>query len=83
MATSIPARALSEEKTFPPFTSHVGRVGSSQNDFSFGVMPGIVYDKTNGSRHASGIFAAVVGKEWTPRFRSFVEVAAERIAFVA
>ena len=50
------------------------------NDFSFGVMPGIVYDKTNGSRHASGILAAVVGKEWTPRFRSFVEVAAERIA---
>ena len=50
------------------------------NDFSFGVMPGIVYDKTNDSRHASGILAAVVGKEWTPRFRSFVEVAADRIA---
>ena len=50
------------------------------NDFSLGVMPGIVYDKTNGSRHASGILAVVVGKEWTPRFRSFVEVAAERIA---
>jgi hypothetical protein len=43
-------------------------------------MPGIVYDKTNGARHASGILAAVLGKEWTPRFRSFVEVAAERIA---
>jgi Putative MetA-pathway of phenol degradation len=50
------------------------------NDFSLGIMPGIVYDKTNGARHASGILAAVLGKEWTPRFRSFVEVAAERIA---
>lgn len=50
------------------------------NDFSFGVMPGVVYDKTDGRRHASGILAVVLGKEWTPRFRSFVEVAGERIA---
>jgi hypothetical protein len=49
------------------------------NDFSFGVMPGIIYDKTEGRRHGSGILAAVLGKEWTPRFRSFIEVAAERI----
>ena len=28
-----------------------------QNDFSLGVMPGIVYDKTDGRRHASGILA--------------------------
>jgi hypothetical protein len=51
-----------------------------QKDFSLGVMPGIVYDKTDGGRHASGILAVVLGKEWTPRFRSFIEVAAERIA---
>jgi hypothetical protein len=50
------------------------------NDFSLGVMPGIVYDKTNGARHASGVLAAVLGKQWTERFRSFVEVAGERIA---
>jgi hypothetical protein len=50
------------------------------HDFSLGMMPGIVYDKTDGRRHGSGIFAIVVGKELTERFRTFVEVAAERIA---
>jgi hypothetical protein len=49
-------------------------------EFSLGVMPGVIYDKTEGRRHGAGILAAVLGKSWTERFRTFIEVAAERIA---
>jgi hypothetical protein len=47
---------------------------------SLGVMPGIVYDKTEGRRHATGILAAALSKTWADRFKAFVELAAERIA---
>jgi hypothetical protein len=50
-------------------------------DMSIGVMPGIASDTTaEGKRFASAILAVSVGKEWSPRFRSFVEVAAPQIA---
>jgi hypothetical protein len=48
-------------------------------DFSLGVMPGVVYDKSGGDRFAAGILAVVVGREWTDRFRTFVEVAGRSI----
>lgn len=48
-------------------------------DFSLGVMPGLIYDKLNGDRFTAGILGVVVGKEWTERFRTFVEVAAHSI----
>lgn len=48
---------------------------------SVGLMPGVVWDTTDtGHRHATGILGTVVGKEWTDRFRTFAELAAERIA---
>jgi hypothetical protein len=49
-------------------------------EFSLGVMPGVIYDKTDGHRHGAGIFAVVVGRSWTERFRTFVEVAGQRLA---
>jgi hypothetical protein len=53
------------------------------SDFSLGVMPGVVYDKSGGDRFAAGILAVVVGREWTDRFRTFVEVAGRSIKSAA
>jgi hypothetical protein len=51
------------------------------NDFSLGVMPGLMSQKNdNGDRFVSGIFGIVLGKAWTDKFRSFVELAAPQIA---
>jgi hypothetical protein len=47
---------------------------------SFGVMPGVATDREAGPRRTTAILAAVLGKEWTDRLRSFVELAAPRIA---
>jgi hypothetical protein len=49
--------------------------------FSLGVMPGLSYDKTEeGKRFVAGIFGIVLGKAWTERLRTYVELAAPRIA---
>ena len=51
------------------------------NELSLGVMPGLANERNDdGKRFTSGIFAAVLGKNWTPAWRSFVEVSAPRIA---
>ena len=48
---------------------------------SLGVMPGVIWDDDgNGNRYAAGIFGVVVGKAWTERSRSFVELALPQIA---
>jgi len=50
-------------------------------DFSLGVMPGIASERNDdGHRFTSGIFAVVLGKEFAPGWRGFVEVSAPRIA---
>ena len=51
------------------------------HDMSLGIMPGLLLDKDDaGRRYTGGILGVVVGKEWNERWRSFVEVAAPRIA---
>jgi hypothetical protein len=51
------------------------------HDYSLGVMPGLIYDKAaDGRRFTSGIFGIVVGRSWTDRFRTFIELAAPQIA---
>ncbi|HSI48181.1 MAG TPA: transporter [Ideonella sp.] len=51
------------------------------HDFSVGVMPGVVADKTgDGKRFAAGIFAVTLGKGWGPAWHSFVEVAGQQLA---
>jgi hypothetical protein len=50
------------------------------HDFSLAAVPGIVYDKTDGRRHAAGTLGIALGKAWTQRFQTYVEAAAERIA---
>lgn len=49
-------------------------------DFSFGVMPGLVLDRRDdGGRFTAGILAATLGKEWSPKWKSFVEVAGQQL----
>ena len=51
------------------------------NDYALGVMPGLVHESDDGGRrYTAGIVGVVVGKAWTPRFRTFAEVALPQIA---
>lgn len=51
------------------------------HDLALGVMPGIAYDKdAAGERFVGASFGIVLGKAWTERFRTFVEIAAPQIA---
>ncbi len=51
------------------------------SEMSLGLMPGVTFDRdATGNRFTSGIFGAVLGKSWNERFRTFVEVAASKIA---
>jgi hypothetical protein len=49
------------------------------NDFSLGVMPGMVVDySAQGRRQATGTFAVTLGKAWSPQWRTFVDMARDR-----
>lgn len=50
------------------------------SDFGLGVMPGIRFDRDGPDRFVSGILGVVVGKGWTPKLGSFLELALEQIA---
>lgn len=48
---------------------------------SLGLMPGLIRDDDGSGRDfTAGIFGAVLGKAWTPRWRTFVELAMPQIA---
>lgn len=50
-------------------------------EWSVGVMPGLMFDKRDdGKRFTAGIFAVTVGKGWTDRFRTFVELSGQSLA---
>lgn len=50
-------------------------------EWSLGVMPGLFADRDDaGRRFVGGIFAATLGRAWTPAWRTFVEVAGQQIA---
>ena len=51
------------------------------NDFSLGVMPGMAVDYSmQGRRQATGTFALTLGKAWSPQWRTFVDMARDRVA---
>jgi hypothetical protein len=50
------------------------------NDFAVGVMPGVLVDRGVGGRYAAGILGVVLGRSWSERFRSFLELGLEQIA---
>ncbi|MFL6699854.1 MAG: transporter [Vitreoscilla sp.] len=53
------------------------------NDFSLGVMPGMVVDySAQGRRQATGTFALTLGKSWSPQWRTFVDMARDRATAV-
>ena len=53
------------------------------NDFSLGVMPGMAVDYSMlGRRQATGTFAVTLGKSWSPQWRTFVDMARDRMAAV-
>ncbi len=50
-------------------------------DMNLGVMPGFTSERNdNGERFTSAMFGMALGKNWTPRLSSYVELAAPRIA---
>jgi hypothetical protein len=51
------------------------------NEMSLGVMPGAIYDRNEASkRFFGGILGVVVGKSWSERVRTFVELSFPQIA---
>jgi len=53
------------------------------NDFSLGLMPGMTVDYSMvGRRQATGTFAVTLGKSWSPQWRTFVDMARDRVAAV-
>lgn len=50
------------------------------NDFSLGIMPGLLRDTNDAGKHfTAGIFAVTLGKGWTDNFRTFIEVAGQQL----
>jgi hypothetical protein len=50
-------------------------------DFSLGVMPGAYVGRNDaGKRYTGAILAATLGKEWSPRWHSFLEIAGQQLA---
>jgi hypothetical protein len=47
--------------------------------WSLGVMPGVILDDDGEDDFLAGIFGVVVGRAWSPTFRSFAEVALPQI----
>lgn len=49
--------------------------------FSVGVMPGLAMDRNDdGKRFVAGIAAVTVGKEWSPTWKTFVELSGQQLA---
>ena len=49
--------------------------------FTLGVMPGVYRDRGDDGHHfAAGVLAVTLGKSWTPRLQSFVELAGQRLS---
>ncbi|MCK9685568.1 transporter [Scleromatobacter humisilvae] len=50
-------------------------------DMTLGVMPGLYRDRGDDGRHyAAGVLAVTLGKSWTPRLQSFVELAGQTLS---
>jgi hypothetical protein len=48
---------------------------------TLGVMPGVYRDRGDDGKHfAAGVLAVTLGKSWTPRLQSFVELAGQRLS---
>jgi hypothetical protein len=51
------------------------------HDLTLGLMPGVYRDRDdNGKHYAAGVLALTLGKAWTPRLHTFVELAGEHVS---
>ena len=50
------------------------------HDFAVGLMPGVLVDRGVEGHYTAGILGVVLGRIWTDRLRSFVELGLEQIA---
>ena len=49
--------------------------------FTLGMMPGVYRDRGDDGRHfVAGVLAVTLGKSWTPRLQSFIELAGQRLS---
>lgn len=79
---SASGAALSGSTALRP-SLHLSAEWALPDDFSFGVMPGMALDlDPQGRRVANGTLAVTVGKAWTPQWRTFVDMARDRVALV-
>ena len=84
MADVQPASSasLSGSTVLRPST-HLSAEWSLPGDFSLGVMPGMAVDlDAYGRRSANGTLSVTLGKAWTPQWRTFVDMARDRLAAV-
>jgi len=59
---------------------HLSGEWALPNDFSLGVMPGMAMDTSpQGRRQATGTLAVTLGKAWSPQWRTFVDMARDRL----
>ncbi len=64
-------------------STHLSAEWSLPGDFSLGVMPGVAVDlDAYGRRTANGTLAVTVGKAWSPQWRTFIDMARDRLAAV-
>ncbi len=64
-------------------STHLSAEWSLPGDFSLGVMPGMAVDlDAYGHRSANGTLSVTVGKAWSPQWRTFVDMARDRLAAV-
>lgn len=50
------------------------------NEISVGIMPGIISQTNATDRYVAGILVGIIGKEWTEKFRTYIEIAGQEIA---
>jgi hypothetical protein len=59
---------------------HLSAEWALTDDVSFGVMPGMAFDTDlAGRRQASGTLAVTLGKSWSPQWRTYVDLARDRL----
>jgi hypothetical protein len=72
--------ALASSNALRPST-HLSAEWALPGDFSLGLMPGMAVDvDAYGRRTANGTLAVTVGKAWSPQWRTFVDMARDRLA---
>jgi len=83
MAAWMPDLQSADAHAAPRPTMNLSGEWALPNDFSLGVMPGVAVDYSAlGRRQSTGTLAVTLGKTWSPQWRTFVDMARDRVAAV-